>query len=64
MKKKQSGATKDATSELKDEYLEIQAILIQVNKKYRPIKKLKPIKNPIYVATPLPPLNFNQIGKI
>ena len=64
MKKKQSGATKDATNELNDEYLEIQAIIIQINKKYSPIRKLKPIKNPIYVATPFPPLNFNQIGKI
>ena len=27
-------------------------------------KKLTPNNKPIYVATPLPPLNFNQIGKI
>ena len=39
-------------------------MVIQVTKKYTPIRKLKPIKNPIYVATPFPPLNFNQIGKI
>ena len=64
MKKKQSGATKDATNELTDEYLEIQATIIQVNKKNSPIRKFKPIKKPIYVATPFPPLNFNQIGKI
>ena len=64
MKKKQSGATKDAANELNDEYLEIQATIIQVNKKHSPIRKLKPNKKPIYVATPLPPLNFNQIGKI
>ena len=64
MKKKQSEAIKDAINELKDEYLEIKAMVIQVTKKYTPIRKLKPIKNPIYVATPLPPLNFNQMGKI
>ena len=62
MKKKQIGATKDAANELRDEYLEIKAIIIQVIKKHRPIRKLKPIKKPIYVATPLPPLNFNQTG--
>ena len=39
-------------------------MVIQVTKKYTPIRKLKPIKNPIYVATPFPPLNFNQIGKM
>ena len=33
IKKKQSGAIKDAANELRDEYLETKAIIIQVTKK-------------------------------
>ena len=52
-----------AVNEDRDEYFEIKKIIIQViaNIKMKIIFKLKSI--PTYVATPLPPLNFNQIGK-
>ena len=53
----------DANIEEMEEYLNIKATAIQVNIN----SKLNWIDNanniPRYVATPLPPLNFNQIGK-
>ena len=42
----------------------INAIIIQVIKNKKPTKGFAPIRKPMKVATPLPPLNFNQIGKI
>ena len=53
----------DANIEEMEEYLNIKATAIQVNIN----SKLNWIDNanniPRYVATPLPPLNFNQAGK-
>ena len=55
---------KDENIEAKDEYLNIKNTTIQVaiNKKLNWWDKANKI--PRYVATPLPPLNFNHIGKI
>ena len=48
----------------KDEYLNIKETInhVKINKKLNWIDKAAII--PKYVATPLPPLNFNQIGNI
>jgi len=53
----------EANIEERDEYLNTKEIAIHVNmnKKLNSIDKANRI--PKYVATPLPPLNFNQIGK-
>ncbi len=47
-----------------DEYLVIKAIIIHDRQKINPSLKDKAKTIPKYVATPLPPLNFNQIGNI
>ena len=54
---------KDENIEAKEEYLNIKNTTIQVaiNKKLNWIDTANKI--PRYVATPLPPLNFNQTGK-
>ena len=51
-------------TDARDEYFLINATNIQINIKI--IVNLQSIANirPINDATPLPPLNFNQIGKI
>ena len=53
----------DPNIEDNEEYLNIRETTIQVkiNKKLNWIDKANNI--PRYVATPFPPLNFNQIGK-
>ena len=47
-----------------DEYLNIKKTInqVKINKKLSCIDKAN--NTPKYVATPFPPLNFNQIGKI
>ena len=47
-----------------EEYLNIRETTLQVKINNNPKAKDKANKTPKYVATPLPPLNFNQIGKI
>ena len=46
-----------------DEYLNIKKIINQIIPKHIPRYKLIQQSIPTYVATPFPPLNFNQIGK-
>ena len=58
------GGINIAIKELKEEYFVIMATVNHAIKKEKQINGFVPNKNPIYVATPLPPLNFNQIGKI
>ncbi len=55
---------KDENIEDRDEYLNIKETVNHVNIKRRPNWIDKANKIPRYVATPLPPLNFNQIGKM
>ena len=50
--------------ELNDEYLVIYAINSQMINNIKKNKGFIANKNPKKHATPLPPLNFNQIGKI
>ncbi len=45
-----------------DEYLDIKYVIIQTKPKTIPNKKFIEKSIPTYVATPFPPLNFNQIG--
>ena len=47
-----------------EEYLNIRETTLQVKINNNPKAGDKANKTPKYVATPLPPLNFNQIGKI
>ena len=47
----------------KDDFLNIKAIKSHEIKIIVPRNKLKANRHPRIVATPLPPLNFNQIGK-
>ena len=56
--------TSDETIEDKEEYFDIKAINIQKIQKKRPSFNDKAKIIPRYVATPFPPLNFNQIGNI
>jgi len=51
------------TSEDNDEYLNIKKTVNQIIPKQIPRYKLMQHSIPTYVATPFPPLNFNQIGK-
>ena len=55
---------KDENIDDKEEYLKISdsTIHTKINKKLNPYEKANSI--PRYVATPFPPLKFNQIGKI
>ena len=48
----------------KEEYFVIKAIKIQDKQKNNPSLTDKAKIIPRYVATPFPPLNFNQIGNI
>tara|TARA_B110000444_G_C18751915_1_gene553198 strand:- start:89 stop:277 length:189 start_codon:yes stop_codon:yes gene_type:complete len=48
----------------RDEYLKIKKTIIQININSNETIGLIIVIIPIYVATPLPPLNFIQIGKI
>ena len=48
----------------KEEYLVIKAISTQDKQKINPSLSDKISSIPRYVATPLPPLNFNQTGNI
>ena len=50
----------DPIKEAKDEYLEIKKIINQLTPNTKPKIKFKEKSIPTYVATPLPPLNFNQ----
>ena len=54
----------DANIEDTEEYLNIKATTIHVIIKRKLNCKDKAVIIPRYVATPFPPLNFNQIGKI
>ena len=54
----------DANIEETDEYLNIRETTSQVNINRRPDSIDRASKIPRYVATPLPPLNFNQTGKM
>ena len=47
----------------RDERLVIKAIITQIKQTKKPMEKSIPINPPSIVAMPLPPLNFNQIGK-
>ena len=60
---KQVGIDKDANNEDKEENFENTKITNQVITKIKPKFILIANKIPRYVATPLPPLNFNHIGK-
>ena len=53
----------DAINEDNEENFERAKIINQVVTNINPKKKFIANKIPTYVATPLPPLNFNQIGK-
>ena len=64
IKIKYIGATKTAIKDPREEYLLIIAITIHIIKNDKPMYRFIPNKKPIQVATPLPPLNFNQMGKI
>ena len=63
LSKDTTNTVKDANIEDREEYLNIRETVNQVNinKKLNWIDKANKI--PRYVATPLPPLNFNQTGK-
>ena len=54
---------KVAINDDKEEYLKIKKAINQVIINIKPQFKLIHNNIPKYVATPLPPLNFNQIGK-
>ena len=54
---------KEANIEDTDEYLNIRVITNQVNANKKNSCNDKAASIPTKVATPLPPLNFNQIGK-
>ena len=41
----------------------IEAIITQIKQTKKPMEKFIPINPPSIVAMPLPPINFNQIGK-
>ena len=47
----------------RDDRLVIKAIITQIKQTKKPMEKFTPINPPSIVAMPLPPLNFNQIGK-
>ena len=47
----------------RDDRLVIKAIITQIKQTKKPMEKFIPINPPSIVAMPLPPLNFNQIGK-
>ena len=47
----------------RDDRLVIKAIITQIKQTKEPMEKFIPINPPSIVAMPLPPLNFNQIGK-
>ena len=47
----------------KDDMRNIVAVKSQIIQVINPNNKFIELTIPIYVATPLPPLNFNQIGK-
>ena len=47
----------------RDDRLVIDAIITQIKQTKKPMEKFIPINPPSIVAMPLPPLNFNQIGK-
>ena len=55
---------KEPTIDANEEYLKINDIINQVNAKIIPNLKDNAKMIPKYVATPFPPLNFNQIGNI
>ena len=59
-----TNTVKEENIDDKEEYLNINETTIQVkiNKTLNPYDKANKI--PRYVATPFPPSNFNQIGKI
>tara|TARA_A100001015_G_C14318348_1_gene454599 strand:- start:82 stop:321 length:240 start_codon:yes stop_codon:yes gene_type:complete len=47
----------------RDDRLVIKAIITQIKQTKKPMEIFIPINPPSIVAMPLPPLNFNQIGK-
>ena len=55
---------KEETIDDKEEYFVIKAIINQDKQKNNPSLNDKTKIIPKYVATPFPPLNFNQIEKI
>tara|TARA_S200000501_G_C20531175_1_gene615723 strand:- start:192 stop:473 length:282 start_codon:yes stop_codon:yes gene_type:complete len=55
---------RDEIIEDKEEYFVIKAIKIQDIQKINPSLNDKAKSIPKYVATPFPPLNFNQTGNI
>ena len=57
------GIEKLPTNDDKDEYLNIKNVINQTKAKLIPRYILMQQSIPTYVATPFPPLNFNQIGK-
>jgi hypothetical protein len=56
------GKTAAAAKEARLEYLNKVAVVNQVNPAAKPIGQAKVNTSPKNVATPLPPLNRNQIG--
>ena len=56
------GITNDPIKEAKEEYLEIKNIINQQIPNTKPKIIFKEKSIPTYVATPFPPLNFNQTG--
>ena len=58
------GIVSEPTSDDKDEYLDNRKIISHELQKIKPKKIFIANNIPTYVATPLPPLNFNQTGKI
>ena len=63
LSKDTTNTVKDANIEDREEYLNIRETVNQVNINKKPNWIDKANKIPRYVATPLPPLNFNQTGK-
>ena len=57
------GIAKLANKDDREEYLKIKKNTIQTIPKTIPKKISKQQSIPRYVATPLPPLNFNHTGK-
>ena len=56
------GIERDPIKEAKEENLEIKKVISQQAPKTSPKVKFILKSIPTYVATPLPPLNLNQIG--
>ena len=56
------GIENDPINDAKDEYLEIKKVINQQTPNNKPKIIFKEKSIPTYVATPLPPLNFNHTG--